>query len=385
MSDQTPRCRLCGDTALESALVVDPAPPNISALLPDALTAPPATIRLDVQRCTRCGFIQLTQQLDVSFYDDYVMTVSHARTMQDFQARQARSFVVRFALQGRQVVELGCGDGNYLDHLRAAGAQVMGNEPSAPFRALALERGHDVADGYVTAATPPAGGPYDAFVTRQVLEHVPDPRDFLTGITACLRPGAVGLIEVPCVEQSLRQQRYFDFFPDHLNYFTKGVLSRLLESQGFEVLSLSEGMNGEFTEAYVRWNPGCDLPALQRTLDHTTQTLRDLVTSESQLGRRVAAWGAGGKGIAALTAARLHTLAYVVDSDPHKIGRRLPGTGLRVVAPETLQHDPVDTVILTALAYRDEIIATLRNTLHFQGTIVVLGDAVLRETEEVAA
>jgi SAM-dependent methyltransferase len=363
---------------------MDPAPPNISGLLRADAIEPLRTIRLDVRRCAACGFIQLTETLDPAFYDEYVMTVSHAVTMQTFQSQQAREFVERFALQGRSVLEVGCGDGNYLDHLQAAGATVVGNEPSTPFRTLAVARGHRVLGGYVSASTPVTGGPYDAFVTRQVLEHVPDPRDFLAGIAACLAPGAVGLVEVPCIEQTLRHQRYFDFFPDHLNYFTKGVLARLLEEQGFEVLGLEEGMSGEFTAALVRWNPSCALSTMQASLDSTTKALQTFAAAERLAGRRVAAWGAGGKGIASLTAARLTDLAYVVDSDPHKQGRRLPGVGLRVVPPSALRSDPVESVILTALAYRDEILRLLRDELHFRGRILILGDTPER-IEAVAA
>ena len=384
MSDKTLKCRLCGDTRLESTLVVDPAPPNISGLLKNDGATNLRTIRLDVRRCEGCGFIQLTQELDATFYDEYVMTVSHAATMQNFQSQQARTFVERFALANRRVIEVGCGDGNYLDHLCAAGAFVTGNEPSTPFRALAVKRGHNVLGGYIAAATPAQGGPYDAFVTRQVLEHVPDPRDFLAGITASLVDGAVGLVEVPCIEQTIRHQRYFDFFPDHLNYFTKGVLGRLLEQQGFEVLGLEEGMNGEFTVAFVRWSPRAGVATLQLSLDNTTRELQTFTAAERKAGRRVAAWGAGGKGIASLTAAGLTDLAYVIDSDPHKQGKRLPGVGLLVVPPSYLAQEPVASIILTALAYRQEIINTIRKDLRFGGRILVLGDALQMASEAAA-
>ena len=376
MSDALRGCRLCGDERLNSMLVMEPAPPNISGLLRHDAVEPLQTIRLDVWQCASCSFVQLTKTLDTAFYDEYVMTVSHAVTMQTFQSQQAHRFVERFALCGQRVLEVGCGDGNYLDHLRAAGATVIGNEPSSPFRMLAIARGHQVHDGYVSAETPVPGGPYDAFVTRQVLEHVPDPRDFLSGITASLRLGAVGLVEVPCMEQTQRHQRYFDFFPDHLNYFTKGVLARLLEQQGFEVLSLEEGMHGEFTVALVRWNPASSFITMQASLNSTTAALHAFAAHERLAGRRVAAWGAGGKGITSLTAARLTDLAYVVDSDPHKQGKRLPGIGLRVLPPTALQSEPVDSIILTALAYRDEILHLLREELQFRGRILVLGDAV---------
>ncbi|WP_163540404.1 methyltransferase domain-containing protein, partial [Klebsiella pneumoniae] len=77
-----------------------------------------------------------------------------------------------------------------------------------------------VEAGYVTADRRLADGPFDGFVTRQVLEHVPDINDFLIGIRRNLKPGAYGLIEVPSLEKALEDRRFYDFFPDHLNYFS---------------------------------------------------------------------------------------------------------------------------------------------------------------------
>ena len=90
-------------------------------------------------------------------------------------------------------------------------------------------------------------------------------------------------------------------------------------------------------------------------------------------GRRVAAWGSGAKGLTSLAEAGGEGIRYVVDSDPYKQGRLTPVTHLPVVAPQQLVDEPVDVVLLTALAYRDEVIAELRGPLGFEGTIAVLG------------
>ena len=75
----------------------------------------------------------------------------------------------------------------------------------------------------------------------------------------------------------------------------------------------------------------------------------------------------------ALAEAGAEGIRYVVDSDAHKQGRLTPVTHLPVVAPERLRSEPVDVLILTALAYRDEIVAQLRGPIGFRGTIAVLG------------
>jgi SAM-dependent methyltransferase len=345
----------------------------VSYLLAPRDVARDAPISLEVYGCEVCGHVQLLVDPDGSYYDDYVMTVSHSPLMREFQRRQARAFVERFALAGRRVIEVGCGDGHYLGVLHELGVDAVGLEPSAPFREMALSAGHEVLDGYVTRATPVPGGPYDAFAAREVLEHIPDPNDFLQGIRRSLTEDGVGLVEVPSLEQALEHHRFYDFFRDHVNYFSAGTLARALETNGFLVLEITRGMGGEFLQALVRVDAGRDFGALQGSVSQVARELRALLDSYAASGRRAAAWGSGAKGLASLAAAGAEGLAYVIDSDPHKQGRLTPITHLPVVAPERLREEPVDLVVLTALAYRDEIIAQLRGPLGFRGTIAVLG------------
>lgn len=369
----TGHCRLCGRPGREPFLHLPNSPSNISRLLrPDQFAADRA-IDVRVWRCGTCAFVQIDPVFTESHYDDYVMTVSHSSQMRAYQEAQARAFVDRFGLRGGSVLEVGCGDGHYLALLREAGACVAGNEPSRPFRELALARGLTVHPGFVRCGSPVPGGPYDAFATRQVLEHVPDPIDFLLGIRESLAPGAPGLVEVPSLEQAMEGHRFYDFFPDHLNYFTARSLRLALEHAGFEVLETHRGMNGEFNVALVRVATELGFAGFD---DHVASLLRELqawVHGFQQSGRRVAVWGSGGKGLAAMAAAGLRDIPYVLDSDPHKQGLFTPVGHFPIMPPEHLARDPVDALVLTALAYKDEILRDLRGRLQFQGPVATLG------------
>lgn len=330
-------------------------------------------IDLRVWRCDVCSFVQIDPAFDESYYDDYLMTVSHSSQMQAYQREQAREFVARFGLQDKRIVEVGCGDGNYLDHLHAAGARVVGNEPSAKFRALAEARGYVVHSDYVHRSAPVPDGPYDAFACRQVLEHVADPREFLLGIRKSISPDGVGLVEVPSLEQALGSHRFYDFFADHLNYFSLSTLRLALESTGYDVLETSHGMNGEFNVAIVRVARSLTFQGFNEKVHDLLGSLRVWVQEQRALGRRIAVWGAGGKGLSAMAVSGLEAIEYVIDSDPHKQGLHTPVQHLRVVPPEQLLHDPVDAIVLTALAYKAEILADLRGRLGFSGVVVALG------------
>ncbi|HWI73012.1 MAG TPA: methyltransferase domain-containing protein [Baekduia sp.] len=369
-------CRLCRADALAPAFTLNSAPHDVSYLLTPEQAQSDRPIRLDVWRCGECRHVQLAEDPEPTYYDEYLMTVSHSAQMRAYQREQAAAFVQRFGLTGRRVIEVGCGDGNYLSILRDLGVQAIGNEPSARFREAAAEAGHEVLPGYVTAQTPVPDGPYDAFVTRQVFEHVPDPNDFLQGVRASLTDDGVGLVEVPSLEQALEHHRFFDFFPDHVNYWSVATLGRALERNGFLVLEVTRGMNGEYLQALVRVDAGRDLPALAASIDATRDALTGLLERCAAEGRTIAAWGSGAKGLTSLAEVGAPGLKYVIDSDPYKQGRLTPVTHLPVVAPEHLAAEPVDVILLTALAYRDEIVAQLRGPLGFTGTIAILGAPV---------
>jgi len=367
------RCRLCREGNLEPCLRLSHSPRNISRLLRHDELKSDMPIDLNVYKCQECGFVQLAQMPDSSFYDDYLMTTSHSAQMKTFQQAQASDFVQRFGLSEKRVIEVGCGDGNYLEYLHQAGANVAGVEASSRFQAMARKRGLTVFSGYVSRENPIPEAPWDGFVTRQVLEHVPDPNSFLQGIRASLASSAVGLVEVPSLEQSINGGRFYDFFVDHPNYFSTHTLRYALERNGFEVIEISRGMGGEYNVALMRVAQGFEFTGLQQMVDTLAQEISAFIESYRSTGKRVAIWGAGGKGVAALAVANIRDIAYVVDSDHYKQGLFTPVSHFPVVAPNMLTKDPVEAVVITALAYRDEIITQLRKDIGFTGKIAVLG------------
>jgi SAM-dependent methyltransferase len=348
-------------------------PRNIQRLFkPDELHLD-RSVSLDLLGCDRCGFVQIVPMLDEAYYDDYLMTTTHSRQMQEYQARQARNFVQTFGLVGKSVKEMGCGDGSYLDHLRDAGAVVSGIEPSTRFRELAVARGYEVENGYVEANRVLEGGPYDGFVTRQVLEHVPDINGFLTGIRLNLKPGAVGLVEVPSLEKALSDRRFYDFFPDHVNYFSLRTLRLALEINGFDVLNLRHDMFDEYNVAMVRKAEHPSFAQVGATVNSLGNELREFVARYRLQGKKVAMWGAGGKGLSVMAAAGIRDIDLLVDGDPYKQGLFTPVSHLKVEPPAMLASGEFAAVIITAMAYRNEIEQTLIDDYRFQGDIAILG------------
>ena len=376
MSDVS--CRVCSAPALETAFSLKAMPRWNHRLLKGSELASDRPVDVEVHRCASCGFVSTPMKLEDDYYDEYVNVPSLSAQARQFQAEQAREFVALFGLPGRKVLEVGCGDGFFLHALAKAGALAHGIEPSAVQRRVAESLGLAVESGVLSQGRRLAAGPFDAFVTRQVLEHVDDIRDFLLTVRANLATGAAGLVEVPNLDRLVSGNRFFDFIPEHVNYFSPRTLRLALELAGFETVGLDAVDNGESLRALVRWPGASDYSDLSHRVDSLRADISSFVAGCRAQGKRVAIWGAGGKGISMLAVADLEGIELLVDGDPGKQGNFTPVSHLRVESPTQLANRGIGAVIIMAPAYEREITRSLRDELRFEGDVVLAGRAFER-------
>lgn len=316
-----------------------------------------------------------------SYYADYIMTTTYSAKMQALQCSQVEKLVgLHEGPHGPgSLVEVGCGDGSFMKHAAQHIPRVCGIEPSRRFADEARRMGFEVVVGYVGSSIPLTPEKFDSFVSRQVFEHLPDPRDVLTGIRQMLNPGAVGLIEVPNGQRALRLKRFFEFFPDHVNYYSVNSLVALATDAGFNVIGCHEAFGGDYLELWVRHEPAVEnwFGEMAERREQICDALITRVEELSGQGRRVAIWGCGAKTLSILAAcgSRLSThIVTVVDSDPHKHAKFVPNTAIPVVAPDEASGSNPDVVFVLALSYRDEIAAAIRQRIPSCHLILTLDD-----------
>jgi cyclopropane fatty-acyl-phospholipid synthase-like methyltransferase len=366
-------CRLCGFPGITVVMKLSGMPRWNHRLLREHELSSDKVVDLEVHRCPSCGFVSLPLQLSDDYYDDYVNAPSLSPQAQKFQSDQAIDFVERFSLSGRRVLEIGCGDGYFLHAMKEAGADCFGIEPSNAQRELALARGLKVEAGVLSSGRRLSAAPFDAFITRQVFEHVSDMRDFLLTIRSNLRPEAVGFVEVPNLDKIVDEERFFDFIPEHINYFTSRSLCLALQLAGFEVIEICPVQEGEALRALVRWVPLPEYALIASRVDLLRRDISKFMADCQSQGKNVAIWGAGGKGLSMMAVTDLRSVKLLVDSDPHKAGLFTPISHFRVELPGALAHHEIDVIIVMAPAYEREIVASLRRDFGFIGTIVLAG------------
>ncbi len=322
------------------------------------------------------GFIN--NLLDDSHYDDYLMTTTFSDKMQRLQENQLENLLsISSNHQISSLVEIGCGDGSFLLKASKRLDHVIGIEPSQRFAKEAIMKNLNVLIGYVNSSNLITQEKFDAFVSRQVFEHIVDPLDVLIGIRKMLKIGAVGLIEVPNGFQSLMQGRFYEIFPDHIHYYSVNSLVSLATEADFNVVSCNESFDGDYLELWLRYYPEIDncFNDLINCMDKTIKFITEKSLFYNKQNKKVAIWGCGAKTLSIINICSkkvLRVISCVIDSDPHKHDKFVPNSSIPVISVNDAKKYKPDVIFIFAFSYKDEIELIIKKELPFCKTIFTI-------------
>ncbi len=143
------------------------------------------------------------------------------------------------AREGGRLLDVGCGNGSYLNQMQQLGWEVTGVEPDGEAVAVARKKfGLEVFHGSLEEAGLPSGH-FDAITMNHVIEHVPDPIGTLRECHQVLKPGGKLVVATPNIK-SLGRQKFNDAWlhwdpPRHLHHFSPQALRACAEKAGLDV------------------------------------------------------------------------------------------------------------------------------------------------------
>lgn len=371
-------CRVCGRDLFKSPLLCYQNMPKAAQNLPDAEALPTDSgVDLTVCQCSGCGLVQLDNE-PVSYFREVIRAAAFSPVLKDAKTKQLAELIARYSLEGKKIIEIGCGRGEFLALLRPLGVEAYGLEYSESSVADCRKQGLQVARGYLDRVDAVLdNGPFDAFLLLMFLEHMPDPNAALAALYHNLRDGAVGLVEVPNFDMVLRNRLFSEFIGDHLFYFTRDTLRTTLHLNGFEIIECDESRSDYVISAVVRKRSPLDISDFHTYQARIAAELNAYLTRFGS--QKVAIWGAGHQALALIAMTQIAgRLKYVVDGAPFKQGKYTPATHLPIVAPEVLRKDPVDAVIVIAGSYSDEVAGILRDKFDPRIEVSILRESGLQ-------
>ena len=374
-------CPSCGCDQVRVFYEALSAPVNSVLLLSSreqALTFPTGDIRLGF--CDVCGFIYNT-----SFDRRLVEYSSRCEESQGFSPffrawheGLARRLIERYSLRAKNIVEIGCGKGEFLALLCDLGDnRGIGFDPAyIPERTAPESAGriHFIPDFYTEKDS---GLHADFLCCKMTLEHIAETADFIRMVRGSLRdsPDACVFFQVPDVSRVLAEEAFWDIYYEHCSYFSVGSLARLFRRTGFNVLDVGREYSNQYVTIEARTGDGAASPCAAENDLESVSTLvqrfasrvprriakwRKRLKDYRDQGLKTVAWGAGSKGVTFLSTLNVpDAVKYVVDINPHMSAHYTAKTGLEIIRPLALRDYRPDVVIVMNPVYREEIIAEL--------------------------
>jgi SAM-dependent methyltransferase len=310
--------------------------------------------------------------------------------------------VARFGLGANsKVIEVASNDGYLLQYFKQAGVPVLGVEPTANTAEVAVAKGIPTIVDFFGEdfAKANVAGEANLICGNNVFAHVPDINDFTAGLKAALAPGGVISLEFPHLLRLFDEAQFDTIYHEHFSYLSLGTTISIFKAQGLKVFDVEElpthggslrvfGAHAddaekecsEAVERVLRAEEQAGLrgretyEAFQPRIDRIRAEFLRFLLDQRASGKSVAGYGAAAKGNTLLNYCGVkgsELVRFVADLSPHKQGRYLPGSHIPVLAPEAIQLEKPDFIVIFPWNLKDEVMEQLAFVRDWGGRFVV--------------
>lgn len=387
------KCRHCG-TDLELKFIdLGAAPPSNAYLVEAELHRPEKFFPLRVLVCTACWLVQTEDFADAAelFSADYAYFSSFSTTWLQHAEAYVAAMIRRFRLGPESlVIEIAANDGYLLQYVRENGIPCLGVEPTHNTAAAARARGIEIIEDFfgtrLAGMLAGEGKQADLMVANNVLAHVPDINDFVSGFAALLKPQGVSTFEFPHLQRLVEGTLFDTIYHEHFSYLSLTTVSRIFDRNGLTIFDVEElPTHGGSLRVFAQRKNGTPQPVFpsvgqilekERTsgmddakyysfMQADTESIKDdflaFLLQAKRERRKVIAYGAAAKGNTLLNFAGVRTdlLPFVVDRNPAKQGKYLPGSRIPILGEQKIREERPDYVVILPWNLRDEVITQL--------------------------
>jgi SAM-dependent methyltransferase len=403
-SEAWPACRFCRARLRHTFVDLGMSPLCNTHISPDQLNRMEPFYPLHAFVCDDCFLVQLEEYVSpAELFTEYAYFSSYADSWVEHARRYAEAMIRRLGLDARsRVVELASNDGYLLQHFVRAGIPVLGIEPAANVAKVAVQKGIPTVVRFfgADAAREIAEevGHADLLLGNNVLAHVPRLNDFVAGMKILVKPQGVITMEFPHLYRLMEGNQFDTIYHEHFSYFSFFTAEKVFAAHGLTLFDVEElPTHGGSLRVYARHAENRALPvsaavdALRRReleagitrletygsfaeqVKETKRALLEFFIRAKRAGKRLAGYGAPGKGNTLLNYCGIRTdfLDYTVDRSPYKQGKFTPGTRIPILHPDKISQTRPDYVLILPWNLKDEIMRQMAHVRDWGGKFVV--------------
>ena len=399
------KCRNCSVEVTLPLIDLGSAPPSNAYLTKVTMHRPEKWFPLKVLVCDSCWLVQAEAYSRAAelFNDEYAYFSSFSDIWLEHAENYVSAMVDRFALDDNShVVEVASNDGYLLQYVKQRGIACMGIEPTAGTAAAARMKGIETLEEFFGASLArrlaEQGKQADLMVANNVLAHVPDINDFSAGFAALLKPHGVATFEFPHLMQLIKHNEFDTIYHEHFYYLSFTTVMRIFDRNGLSVFDIEElSTHGGSLRVFAqRTNTGkhpistkvTDLidketyaginhkeyyQGFQENADKVKNDFLAFLIDAKLQGKTVAAYGAAAKGNTLMNYAgiRPDLISFVVDRNPAKKGKFMPGSRIPIVDESHLILFRPDYVVILPWNLRNEIMQQIKYIKSWEGKFIV--------------
>ncbi len=404
MDDHIVNCRFCGQALRHTFVDLGMAPLCQTHITAAQLQQMEPYYPLRAYVCQNCLLVQLAQFVaPEDIFSDYAYFSSFADSWVEHARRYCELACTSLGVTPNSLVmEIASNDGYLLQHFVARGIPVLGIEPAANVAAAAIAKGVPTVNRFfgAEAARELAAeyGQPSLLIGNNVLAHVPDLNDFVSGLKELLRAGGLLTMEFPHLLELMQHHQFDTIYHEHFSYFSFITATAVFARHGltlFDVERLTTHggslrifarhseerapLVSERVRALLELEERAGLRDIARyasfgeQVRETKRALLEFLIQAKRAGKRIVGYGAPGKGNTLLNYCGIGTdfLDFTVDRNPYKQGKYTPGMHIPIRHPDALLEAQPDYILILPWNLKDEILATVGKTPGLSARFVV--------------
>ena len=337
--------------------------------------------------CEKCSLVQLSIAINREklFPNDYVYYSSYSSTWLEHCKIYTEKMIKFLDLNNDDyVIEIASNDGCLLEYFKNKGINVLGVEPALDVAKSALEKGIPTLTeffGYESAQKLSTRYQPKLIVGNNVLAHVPDLHDFVKGFATLIPDDGVITFEFPHLLNLIKKNQFDTIYHEHYSYLSIMSLIPLFAKHKLKIFDLEKlPTHGGSIRIFVakeisKWKIEDSVNRVveeEKTFDPRRKEVyeifqtkanaakNNLLNEISELkksGKSIAAYGAAAKGVTFLNFCEINasSIDYIVDLNPNKQNKFMPGSNIPIVGMEFLISNPPDVLLVLIWNLASEI------------------------------
>ena len=387
-----PTCRFCNAQLAHTLCDLGMSPLCESILAADETNQMEPFYPLKVWVCHKCLLVQLEQYVSAEhIFTEYAYFSAFSTAWLEHAKSYVSMITERLGLGAKShVIELASNDGYLLQYFVERGIPALGIEPAANVAEAARKRGVETLvkffDRELGAELAAAGKRADLVIGNNVLAQVPDLNSFVAGIANVLAPTGTATLEFPHLQRLIEGNQFDTIYHEHFGYFSLLAVETIFAAHGLTIFDVEElWTHGGSIRIYARPTTDTGRPigprvvelrareeglgfrnmatyaAFEERVRETKRRILELLIEAKRAGKRIAGYGAPGKGNTLLNYCGIRTdfIDFTVDRNPYKHGRFLPGTHIPCFAPDKIDAEKPDYIFILPWNLKDEIMKQL--------------------------